>query len=345
MATVFGVMPDGRDVHLVRVGAAPGIELEILTLGATVHRMLVTDAGGIRRNVVLGHPDVAERLGSSAYIGGTIGRYANRIAGGSFVLDGQPAAVATHDRGNSLHGGPQGFDVRLWEMAELSDDEVELRVVSPDGDQGFPGKLAVSVRYRVVANTVTVTMQVTTDAPTVVNLTNHAYFNLDGEGSGTIEDHELRLAAASYTPIDDTGIPLAGHAPVTGTPFDFREGAALRDALQSEDPQIQSVQGIDHNFVVDGSGLQPVAQLSSTASGVSLELWSDQPGLQVYTGNALDGSLRSTRGGRHQQYDGIALEPQLFPDTPNHPEWPSAVLRPGERYRQVIEWRLAAQVV
>lgn len=336
---VFGQLPDGRDVRLLTIGAEPGPVVEVITLGATVHRLVVTCGDGERRNVVLGHPDVEERLASGDYVGGTIGRYANRIAAGRFTLDGQEVEVRTHDRGNSLHGGPEGFDVRLWGVESHEDDEVVLSLVSPDGDQGFPGTLTTRVTYTVEDSTVRVAMEATTDATTVVNLTNHAYFNLDGEGAGTIDDHELLVESDDYTPVDATGIPLGAHAPVAGTPFDLRVPTRIGPALRTEHPQVVDARGIDHNYVVRGTGLRRSAVLTSPATRTSVELWSDQPGLQLYTGNFLDGARRSTSGGRYRQGDGVALEPQLFPDSPNRPEWPSAVLRPGGTYAAHLEWR------
>ena len=336
---VLGQLPDGRDVRLLTLGSAPGPVAEVLTLGAAVHRLEVTGGDEVRRNVVLGHPDVAERLASSDYLGGTIGRYANRIAGGTFPLEGREVRVEAHDRGNSLHGGPDGFDVRLWDVVEHAADEVVLTMTSPDGDQGFPGAVTATVRYRVDGDTVAVTMEATTDATTVVNLTNHAYFHLGGEGAGTVDDHLLQVEADAFTPVDATGIPWGEHAPVAGTPLDLRLPAPLGPVVRSGHPQVVAVRGIDHNFVVRGTGLRRAAVLVSPATATSLEVWTDQPGLQVYTGNFLDGTRASTGGGRYRQGDGIALEPQLFPDSPHHPEWPSAVLHPGTTYVSTLEWR------
>ncbi len=314
---VFGQMPDGREVRVLTIGSEPGPVVEVLTLGATVHRLVVGS-----RNVVLGHPDVAERLASSDYIGGTIGRYANRIAGGRFALAGEAVAVRTHDRGNSLHGGPEGFDVRLWDVVSHTADELVLSLVSPDGDQGFPGEVTARVRYRVSGHSVAVEMEATTDATTVVGMTNHAYVNLDGEDAGSIDDHLLVVDADDYTPVDATGIPIGEPEPVEGTPFDLRSPTPVERAL-------------DHNFVVRGRGLRRHASLSSPRAATTLEVWSDQPGLQVYTGDMLDGP-------RYGRRSGIALEPQVFPDSPNHPEWPSPVLEPGETYRSTIEWRFSS---
>ena len=341
----YGVLPDGREVRALTIGSAPGPVVEVLTLGATVHRLEVPGPDGVRRNVVLGHATVEERLASSDYVGGTIGRYANRIAGGRFPLDGREVVVGTHDRGHSLHGGPDGFDRRLWDVVEHGPDEVVLSLVSPDGDQGFPGTVSVLVRYRVAGDAVRVELEATTDAPTVLNLTNHAYFNLDGEGAGTIDDHLLAVAADEFTPVDAAGIPLGGHAPVVGTPFDLRDPTAIGAAVRTEHPQVVDARGIDHNFVVRGEGLRPHAVLTSPRSGVRFVLRSDQPGLQVYTGNFLDGTRRSTTGGLYRQGDGIALEPQLFPDSPNRPEWPSAQVGPGTTYRATLEWDFAADGV
>lgn len=310
---VFGQMPDGREVRVLAIGSSPGPVVEVLTLGATVHRLLVDG-----RNVVLAHDDVAGRLASTDYVGGTIGRYANRIAGGRFPLGGSMVQVLTNDRGNSLHGGPEGFDKRLWDVISHTADSVELALVSPDGDQGFPGTVTAGVRYAVVGNAVTIEMSATTEAPTVVGMTNHAYWDLGG--GGTIDDHVLVVDADLYTPVDETSIPLGEHRSVAGTPFDLRRPELLDGAF-------------DHNFVVRGSGLRRHATLSS--GDMVLEVWSDQPGLQVYTGDMFDGTVHGRRAG-------VALEPQVFPDSPNHPEWPSPTLRPGETYRSTIEWRFSS---
>ena len=339
----FGALPDGRPVHRIVLGAPPGPVLTLLDLGATVQSLEVRCGDGVRRDVVLGQASPADYLDSSDYLGGTIGRYANRIAAGRFPLDGTEVVVGTHDRGNHLHGGPDGFDRRIWEITEQSDVHAHLALVSPDGDQGFPGTVRAAVQFAVTGDEVRVDLTATTDATTVVNLTSHAYFNLEGAGAGTVDDHELTVEADEYTPVDATGIPLGGHAPVTGTTFDFRQPARIGSAVRSGDEQVARARGIDHNYVLRGSGLRRAAVLESRRTGTTLELHSDQPGLQVYTGNFLDGSRPSAAGGFHRQGDGIALEPQLFPDTPNRPEFGSAVLRPGETYRSSLVWRFVAQ--
>jgi aldose 1-epimerase len=335
----FGVLPDGRPVHCLVLGREPGPVLRVLDLGATVHGLEVCCGDGRRREVVLAHRSVADLLASRDYLGSTVGRYANRIAGGRFELDGVEVQVGTHDRGNHLHGGPDGFERRLWSLVDHSATHAVLALDSPDGDQGFPGRLQATVRFEVSDDGVAIGFEATTDAPTLVNLTNHAYFNLDGAGTGTIDHHELTVLADDYTPIDAMAIPLGAHAPVAGTPFDFREPAPIGPAVRSGHEQVVGAGGLDHNYVLRGSGMRPAAVLASRRTGTTLEVSTDQPGLQVYTGNALDGCLATASGGRHRQGDGIALEPQLFPDTPHHPEWPSAVLRPGETYRAALAWR------
>jgi galactose mutarotase-like enzyme len=338
----YGMLPDGREVHLLTIGSEPGPVVDILTLGATVHRLVVTGADGRRRNVVLGHASVQERLASGDYIGGTIGRYANRIAGGRFELDGRDVRVGTHDRGNSLHGGPDGFDRRLWTVERHDQESALLSLVSPDGDMGFPGTLTANVGYQVQGDVVRITHAATTDKTTVVNLTNHAYFNLDGDGSGVVDRHVLTLEADEYTPVDATGIPTGGHATVDGTPFDFRAPRPIGPAVRDEHPQVRAARGIDHNVVIRGEGLRRAAVLEAGDSALRLEVYADQPGLQVYTGNFLDGTRSSAMRTSYRQGDGVALEPQLHPDSPHHPDWPSAVLRPGEHYRSRMEWRFGS---
>ena len=312
-------------VHTLLIGSPPGPVLEVLDLGATVHRLWVTGGDGVRRNVVLGHASPEEYLASKDYLGGTIGRYANRIRGGRFPLDGREVQVATNEGANTLHGGPVGFDKVLWRVEEHEGDRLVLGLTSPDGDQGFPGELVVRALFAVTGSSVRLTLEATTDAATVVGLTSHVYWNLDG--GATIADHLLRVAAEDYLPTRDDGIPL-DPVPVTGD-FDLRELPRLGD------------REIDHNYVLSGS---PAAALVSESTATRLDLVTDQPGLQVYTGISLDGSGRSTTGAAYGKGAGLALEPQLFPDTPNRPDFGSAVLRPGETYRSHVEWRFGATV-
>ncbi len=323
-------------VQVLAIGAEPGPLLEVLDLGATVHRLWVTGGDGVRRNVVLGLPGPEDHLASPGYVGSTVGRYVNRIAGGRFTLDGRVVQLPTNDRGNNLHGGPDGFGRRIWDVVDHGEDHVVLRLVSPDGDQGFPGRLVAEVRFEVDGESVRVSMQATTDAETVVCLTSHAYFNLDG--ADTIEQHLLSVDAEEFLPVDDLGIPLPEPARVAGTAFDLRRPAALGDRIEDTHPQMAS-RGFDHCFVLDGTGPRRVATLDSGLSRMRLEVSTDQPGLQVYTANAFDGTAPSVSGGFLQRWAGVALEPELFPDTPNRPEAEAAVLRPGETYEASLEWR------
>ncbi len=339
----FDTLTDANPVHLVELGRAPGPVLRLLTLGATVHDLEVTGADGGRHHVVLGHATAADYLASGAYLGGTIGRYANRVRAGHLALpDGSEHQLGTHDRGHHLHGGPDGFDRRLWTIVEHDDDTATLGLVSPDGDQGFPGELTARVTFRVGEGGVEIELEATTDATTVCNLTQHAYLNLAGRDSGTIDDHLLQVPASTYTPIDDEGIPFGEHAPVDGTPFDLRAPVRVGAVVREDHPQLLDARGIDHNLVIDSApgadGLRTHAVLTSPTTGIRLELRADQPGLQVYTGNNLDGTLPSVDDGRYRQGDGIALEPQHFPDSPHHPQWPSTVLEPGQRYRARHAW-------
>jgi aldose 1-epimerase len=329
----FGESSQGP-VRVFTIGTEPGPVLDVLDLGATVHRLWVTGGDGVRRNVVLGHATAEEYLESVDFLGGTIGRYANRIRGGVFPLDGEIVALETNDRGNTLHGGPDGFHRRMWEVVQHSDTELALRLTSPDGDQGFPGELTADVAFEATTDGVGVRFQATCEATTVVNLTSHAYFNLDGDGTGPIDEQRLRVVADTYLPTDDTDIPLDPQ-PLEGTPFDLREPTRLGSVTAATG-------GIDHNFVLDGSPGQPAAVLESPATRTRLTLDTDQPGLQVYTGEGFDGSRRSSTGEPYRERAGLALEPQCFPDTPNRPDFGSAVLRPGETYSAWMQWRFGA---
>lgn len=302
-----------------RIGRAPGLVVEIADRGATVRRVEVTDPDGRRRNVVLAWPD--PDAPGEGYLGAIVGRYANRIAAGRFELDGTAYELAGNDRGQNLHGGPEGFDTRVWEVLETWADSIELGLTSPDGDQGFPGELTARVRYAVAGDTLTIDLTAVTDAPTVVNLTTHTYWNLAGTGDAL--DHVLRVPADRFLPIDDVSIPLGGFAPVDGLPFDLRAGRRIGDVVHDEHPQVAVVDGFDHDFLIDGEGLREVARLEG--GGLALTMGSDQPGLQVFTAQTLPQPFGA--------YAGVALEPQRHPDSPNRPEWPSAVLRPGEVYR------------
>lgn len=308
-----------------------GLGLEVLTRGAAVRRCVLTDADGIQVDVVLGHRDpAAYDVRDGSFLGVVVGRLANRLDRGRFELDGVTYQVPALDRGNALHGGPSGFDTRDWTVESSAADRVTLSLVSDDGDQGFPGRLRVRVTYRLRGTTVTLDYRAETDAPTVVDLTNHAYFNLDGEGSGTVDDHVLQLPATAYLPLRDDQVPTGEVRPVGGTPLDLRAARRVGD--------LPLPGGLDHHFVVPGSGLRPVARLTGR-SGRSLEVLTDRPGLQVYAGGQLDGSAVGLSGRPYGPRAGLALETQALPDAPHHPEFPSVVLRPGEVFATTTRWR------
>jgi galactose mutarotase-like enzyme len=314
-------------VQKIVLGSAPGPVLEVLDLGAIVHRLWLTGGDGVRRNVVLGHATAEEYLTSKDYVGATVGRYANRIGGARFELDGETVRLVPNEGDNQLHGGPVGFDKQLWEVVEHARGAATLRLVSPAGDQGFPGTVTVLARFVVHDDAVHIALEATTDAPTVVALTSHAYLNLDGDGTGPVTDQLLRVSAEEYVSVDDHGIP-GQLTPVENSPFDLREPRPLGE-----------VADVDHCFAVTGDGFRAVAALDSPATRTRATLVTDQPGLQVYAGKGFDGSTSSTTGTAYGPGAGVALEPGPFPDTPNRPEFGSAVLRPGETYRSTIEWR------
>ncbi len=336
--TRFGTMPDGTPVQRIEL-AGGGIRVGVLTLGGTLQSVLAPDRDGGLADVALGFASVGEYLAAPGYIGASIGRVANRIAAGRFTLDEREYQLPVNNGANSLHGGAEGFDRRVWDIVAATASAVRLRLVSPDGDQGYPGELTVTADFTLGDGSLGIDYRATTDRPTIVNLTSHAYWNLAGEGSGSIDDHRLTSPAAAFTPVDAGLIPTGEIASVAGTPFDFRGGARLGDRIHGDDPQLQLAGGIDHNLVIARApsvALRHMARLADPASGRSLDLWSNQPGLQVYSGNFLDGSSIGKSGRPYQRGAGIALEPQMFPDTPNHPAFGSLRLAPGEEYHHAI---------
>ncbi|MEW1955492.1 aldose epimerase family protein [Terrabacter sp. NPDC080008] len=318
-----------------------GLLLEVVTAGAAIRRLVVTDDTG-ETNVVLGHADPMTYAVDGGYLGATIGRFGNRIAGARFTLDGTTHVLAANENGNALHGGLEGFDRREWTVLDRGPQHVRLALHSADGDQGFPGALDATVTYSVQPGAVRIDYTATADRDTVVNLTNHTYFNLDGEGSGPVDAHELRLSADAFTPTDAQLLPTGELRDVTGTAFDLRRATRLGEVLAADDEQLVFGQGLDHNFVVSGVGARHVASLRG-ASGRTLELHSDQPGVQVYTGAHFDGTVTGTSGTAYGPRAGIALETQGFPDAPNQPAFPSTVLRAGEVHSSTTTWRLGRE--
>ena len=322
------------------------MQVKLVTYGGILTEIHVPDRQGRLANVALGLGSLAKYEAGHPYFGAITGRYANRIAGGRFTLDGAEYQLFQNDGECSLHGGEVGFDKRIWDAREI-DNGVELRYSSADGEEGYPGKLDVSVRYTLGAdNDLRIDYAAETDAPTVLNLTNHSYFNLMGEGEGTIYDHVLMLTADRYTPTDARQIPTGEIAPVAGTPFDFRQPKAIGPGQRSADPQILMAKGYDHNFVLNREGLAAgelgmAARVYEPRSGRVMEVWTTEPGIQFYAGNVLDTTLVGTSGRLYRQSDGLALETQHFPDSPNQPQFPSTVLRPGERFQSTTVYRFS----
>lgn len=331
---LFGSTRDGREVHLHTLGREPGVVLRVLDLGAAVHQLWVPDAAGNRADVVLGSPDVAgyEKTPSD-YFGAVVGRVANRVAGAEVVIDGRTYALPADDGPHTLHGGPDGFHTRVWTIEHADDAELVLSLVSPDGDQGLPGEVRIEARYRVEGLEVTFGWTATTTATTPVSLTQHSHFNLAGEASGDVRGHTLRVAADAVTPVGPDLIPTGEIAPTQGTPLDLREARPL-----------DGIPALDHNFVVRDGGEQPAAVLTDPGSGRVLEVFTDSPGLQVYSGGFFDGSQVGKGGVAYDRAAGIALEPQVWPDAVHHqddPRWPSVLLDPGETAGSTTRWRFS----
>lgn len=316
-----------------------GIEIEVLSVGAAVRRLRVGEGDAVA-DVVLGHADPQTYRFAGGYLGAVVGRVANRLAGGRFTVDGATHRVPTNERGNTLHGGFEGFDRMPWAVEEVSDRHVRLALTSADADNGFPGRVDVTVTYAVAPGEVRIDYSATSDRPTPFNVTNHAYFHLDGEGSGPVDDHVLEVPASAFTPVGDAMVPTGEVRPVEGTPFDLRTGRRVGEVLAVHDEQLRLGQGLDHNLVLDGSGLRLAARLTG-AGGRVLEVHTDQPGLQVYTGAHFDDTVVGPSGRTYGPRAGIALETQGFPDAPNHPAFPDTVLRPGAPLRSTTIWRLA----
>jgi aldose 1-epimerase len=343
--TIVGALPDGTRVETITLHDASGMTARILTLGAALNALEVPDRDGKLGDVVLADKDLAATLAKPQYFGVIVGRFANRIAKGKFTLDQHQYSTPVNDGPNSLHGGTQGFDKAVWEVVDAKPDRVTLRHVSPDGDQGYPGKLTVTATYALEGNgSLAIEYKATTDKPTIVNLSNHTYWNLSGEGAGTAMDHELMIAADAYTPVDATLIPTGRITPVAGTVFDFRKpkpiGKELREA--AAEPQLLLGLGYDHNWVISRTASkQPreVARVHDPRSGRVMSLSSSQPGLQFYSGNFLDGKTVGKSGRLYRQGDAFVLEPQLFPDTPNQPSFGSGRLAPGQQYVNRMVYR------
>jgi aldose 1-epimerase len=334
------VRVDGKPIEVFTLTNGRGIEMQVMSYGAIITSLKVPDRNGRVADVVLGFDSPQQYLDQPPppYFGALIGRYGNRIAKGQFTLDGNPYKLATNNSPNHLHGGNRGFDKVLWnatpnETADAS--SVMFTRTSPDGEEGYPGNLDVRVTYTLSnTNELTFDYHATTDKSTPVNLTQHSYFNLAGHDSGDILAHQLVINADRYTPVDETLIPTGTLAPVNGTPFDFRRSTAIGERINQDDPQLKNGKGYDHNWVLNGSGgrLTLAARLTDPKSGRTMEVRTTEPGLQFYSGNFLDGTIKGKGGHVYAQRSGLCLETQHFPDSPNQKSFPSTILRPGRNY-------------
>ena len=347
----FGKLADGTPVEAVTLSNAKGLSVRIMTQGATIQQLMMPDRNGNKDDIALGYDSAADYVKTPQYFGASIGRYANRIAKGKFSLDGKAYTLATNDGPNHLHGGLKGFDKRLWKIDSVSSGspaKVVMSYVSADMEEGYPGELHVSVTYALSEDdALTVTYSATTTKPTIVNLTNHNFFNLAGLRAGRdVQDEKLTLNASRITPVDKTLIPTGEIRTVAGTALDFRTPTAIGAHLRNgHDDQIRVGRGIDENFVIDGAPgtMRHAARLEDPSSGRVLDLMVTSPGLQVYSGNFLDATVTGKGGRVYRQTDALVMEPQVFPDAPNHPNFPSARLDPGKTYTNSFIYRFSTE--
>lgn len=339
--TAWGRTPDGTSVELYTLKNAKGAEARIITYGGILVSLKVPDRAGVLGDVVAGFDNLEGYLTPAPYFGALIGRYGNRIGGARFSLNGTEYKLTKNDGGNQLHGGPRGFDKRVWHAKQLSPESLELSYLSPDGEESYPGNLLVTVVYALTdSNELKIDYSATTDKETVVNLTHHSYFNL--AGGGDILGHQLSIHADRFTPVDKELIPTGELRNVAGTPFDFRTGKLIGERIEQRDQQLTFGRGYDHNWVLtrSGSGLESAAIATEPKSGRVMEVLTTMPGLQFYSGNFLDGTLKG-KGLTYTHRSAFCLETQFFPDSPNKPAFPSTILRPGSMFRSTTVYRFS----
>ncbi|MCA0458753.1 MAG: galactose mutarotase [Chloroflexi bacterium] len=344
--SIYGTTADGKPVEQYTLTNANGMEVKVITFGGIITSLSVPDRTGKMNNIVLGFDKLADYETRSPYFGALIGRYGNRIANAKFSLGGKDYQLAVNDGINALHGGKKGFDKQVWAAKAIKDGAtvgLELSYTSPDGEEGYPGNLATTVTYTLTStNELRIDYRATTDQLTVVNLTNHTYFNLAGNGAGSIANHIAQINADRYTPVDANLIPTGELAPVEGTPFDFRSPKLVNAGLRSSFPQIVSGRGYDHDFVINReteNDLEFAAQIYDPSSGRKVEVWTTEPSMQFYTGNFLDGTLVGSSGSLYRQGDGFCLETQHYPDSPNQSDFPTTELKPGDTYQTTTVYR------
>ncbi|MCD8034387.1 MAG: galactose mutarotase [Alistipes sp.] len=335
---------DGKKTDLFVLKNDNGMEVCVTNFGGRIVSVMVPDRNGVMRDVVLGFDNIGDYRTVPTDFGATIGRYANRINQGRFTLDGTEYQLPQNNYGHCLHGGPRGFQYRVFDAVQKSDRELELAYTAKDGEEGFPGNFNCRVTMTLTDdNAIDICYEAETDKATVVNMTNHSYFNLDGDPSKDNSDWLLMVDADSYTPVDSTFMTTGEIAPVAGTPMDFRAPAAIGERIGQDFEQLRNGNGIDHNWVLNTRGniAEACASLESPATGIRLDVYTTEPGIQVYCGNFLDGTVKGKNGIPYGFRAAVCLETQKYPDTPNKPEWPSAVLRPGEKYESRCIYRFS----
>lgn len=344
----FQTTVDGKPVALYTLHAGD-ITMQVTNYGARVVSLWTPDREGRYEDIVLGYENIGRYIDNTGerFLGAVVGPYANRIAKGRFTLDGAEYTLPLNNNGQTLHGGLKGVDRVVWDVVSASDDKLVLHYLHPDGQDGFPGNLDIEMTYSLTPdNEFRIDYKATTDKPTVVNMSNHPFFNLKGEGNGTVLDNVMTINASHTTPVDSVLIPTGQIAPVEGTPFDFREPHAIGERIGADNQQLRNGGGYDHNWVIDRkteSGIEQAATVWEPASGRTIEVLSDQPGLQVYSGNFFDGTSIGKYGKPQRYRESLALETQKFPDSPNHDNFPSTVLRPGETYTQVCIYKFGVK--
>lgn len=347
--SAFTKTVDGKEIKLYTLESGNGITMQVSNFGGRVISLWTPDKDGKYEDIVFGHDNINKYLNyeGERCLGPVVGRYANRIAKGQFTIDGIKYQLPVNNNGQTLHGGPDGFDMKIWNVDSISKNQIQLSYTSPDGEEGFPGTVNVKMIYTLTPeNEFKITYSATTDKPTHVNLSHHSFFNLKGAGNGTITDHLLTINASGITPVDSVLIPTGKITPVEGTPFDFRTATAIGARIDADDIQLKNGKGYDHNWVVDRKtekGVEFIASIYEPASGRLMEVWSDQPGIQFYSGNFLDGAVTGKYGKAHNFREAVALETQKYPDTPNQPQFPSTRLNPGEKYTQTCIYKFSAK--
>lgn len=347
--SAFTKTVDGKDIKLYTLDSGNGITMQVSNFGGRVISLWTPDKDGKYEDIVFGHDNIDKYLNyeGERCLGPVVGRYANRIAKGQFTIDGVKYQLPVNNNGQTLHGGPDGFDMKIWNVDSISKNRIQLSYTSPDGEEGFPGTVNVKMIYTLTPeNEFKITYSATTDKPTHVNLSHHSFFNLKGAGNGTITDHLLTINASGITPVDSVLIPTGKITSVEGTPFDFRTPTTIGARIDADDQQLKNGLGYDHNWVVDRKtekDVEFIASLYDPTSGRVMEVWSDQPGIQFYSGNFLDGKVIGKYGKAHNYREAVALETQKYPDTPNQPQFPSTRLNPGEEYAQTCIYKFSTK--